>query len=82
MAARVRDHLGPEGVEIAFDASAFAVTSPRDRQRLQTVMSAMSILGMAMVTYLFGGYVDSPNEQRDQHGRPDYLPEHSFTKPQ
>ena len=64
MAARVRDHLGPEGVEIAFDASAFAVTSPRGRQRLQTVMSAMSILAMAMVIYLFGGYVDLPNERR------------------
>jgi hypothetical protein len=27
-------------------------------------MSAMSILAMAMVIWLFGGYVDSPNERR------------------
>jgi hypothetical protein len=27
-------------------------------------MTAMSILAIAMVIYLFGGYVDSPNEQR------------------
>jgi hypothetical protein len=27
-------------------------------------MTATSILAMAMVIYLFGGYVDSPNEQR------------------
>ena len=27
-------------------------------------MTAMSILAMAMVICLFGGYVDSPNEQR------------------
>jgi hypothetical protein len=27
-------------------------------------MIAMSILAMAMVIYLFGGYVDSANEQR------------------
>ena len=26
-------------------------------------MIAMSILAMAMVIYLFGGFVDSPNEQ-------------------
>jgi|GEM_PF-6970223 len=64
MAARVRDDLGPDGVEIAFDARAFAVTSLRDRQPLQTGMSAMSILAIAMVICLFGGYVDSPNEQR------------------
>jgi hypothetical protein len=27
-------------------------------------MTAMSILAMAMVICLFGGYVDSPNEER------------------
>jgi hypothetical protein len=27
-------------------------------------MTAMSISAMAMVIYLFGGYVDSPGEQR------------------
>jgi hypothetical protein len=43
-------------------------------------MTAMSILAMAMVIYLFGGYVESPNEHPDHHG-PDYLPKHSFTKP-
>jgi hypothetical protein len=26
-------------------------------------MTAMSILAMAMVIYLFGGYADSPNEE-------------------
>jgi hypothetical protein len=36
---------------------------------------------MAMVIYLFGGYDESPNEHPDQHGGPDYLPKHSFTKP-
>ena len=44
-------------------------------------MTAMSILAMAMVICLFGGYVESPNEHPDQRGRADYLPKHSFTKP-
>ena len=44
-------------------------------------MTAMWILAMAMVIYLFGGYVESPNEHPDQHGGPDSLPKHSFTKP-
>ena len=30
----------------------------------KTAMTAMSILAMAMVICLFGGYVDSPNEHR------------------
>jgi hypothetical protein len=38
-------------------------------------MTAMSILAMAMVIYLFGGYVDSPNEERDQHSSTDHLPD-------
>jgi hypothetical protein len=37
-------------------------------------MSAMSILAMAMVIYLFGGYVDSPNEHRISPGSAYYLP--------
>jgi hypothetical protein len=31
-------------------------------------MTAMSILAMAMVIYLFGGYVDLPNEERISTG--------------
>jgi hypothetical protein len=38
-------------------------------------MTAMSILVMAMVIYLFGGYVDSPNEEWDQHSSTDQLPD-------
>jgi hypothetical protein len=51
-------------MEIASDARAFAVTSLRDRQPVPTVMTAISILAMAMVICLFGGYVDSPNGER------------------
>ena len=64
MAARDRDDLGTRAMESAPHARAFAVTSLRDSQPVPTVMTAMSILAMAMVIYLFGGYVDSPNEQR------------------
>lgn len=49
-------------MEIASHARASAV--PRDTQPPSTAMSAMSLLAMAMVIYLFGGYVDLPNEQR------------------
>ena len=38
-------------------------------------MTAMSILAMAMVIYLFGGYVDSPNEERISIAPPDHLPD-------
>jgi hypothetical protein len=31
-------------------------------------MTAMSILATAMIIYLFGGYVDSPNEERISTG--------------
>ena len=44
-------------------------------------MTAMSMLAMAIVIYLFGGYVDAANEHPDQHGVADYLLKHSFTKP-
>ena len=44
-------------------------------------MTAISILAMAMVIYLFGGYVESPNEHSDQRGSAYYLPKHFFTKP-
>jgi len=81
MAARDRDDIGTGAMEIAFDVSPFAVAGFRNSQPLQTVMIAMSILAMSMVICLFGGYVDSPNEHTDQHGDPDYLPKHSFTKP-
>ena len=81
MAARDRDDIGTGAMEIAFDVSPFAVAGFRNSQPLQAVMIAMSILAMAMVICLFGGYVDSPNEHTDQHGGPDYLPKHSFTKP-
>ena len=37
-------------------------------------MTAISILRMAMVIYLFGGYVDSPNERRI-HSSADHLPD-------
>jgi hypothetical protein len=47
-------------MEITFDARAFALTRLRNSQPLPT--AAMSILALAMVIYLFGGYVDSPNE--------------------
>ena len=51
-------------MEIASHARAFAVTSLRESQPVLTAMTAISILAMASVIYLFGGYVDSPNEQR------------------
>ena len=68
MAARDRDDLGTDAMEIAFDARAFAVTSLRHSQPRPTAMTAMSILAMAMVICLFGGYVDSPNERRISTG--------------
>ena len=64
MAARTRDDRATRPMEIAFDARAFAITSLRNSQPLPTAMTAMSILAMAMVIYLFGGYVDSPNETK------------------
>jgi hypothetical protein len=64
MAARDRDDLGTPAMEIASHARAIAVTSLRDSHPVPTAMTAMSILAMAMVICLFGGYVDSPNEQR------------------
>jgi hypothetical protein len=81
MAAWDRDDIGTGEMEIAFDVSPFAIAGFRNSQPLQTAMTAMWILAMAMVIYLFGGYVESPNEHPDQHGGPDYLPNHSFTKP-
>jgi hypothetical protein len=51
-------------MEIASHVRALAVTSLRDSQPVPTAMTAISILAMAMVICLFGGYVDSPNEQR------------------
>jgi hypothetical protein len=51
-------------MEIAFDARAFAVTGLRNTQPVPTAMTAVSILAMAMVIYLFGGHVDSPNEAK------------------
>jgi hypothetical protein len=38
-------------------------------------MTAMSILAMAIVIYLFGGYVDSPNEQQISSSSTDHLPD-------
>ena len=64
MAARDRDDLGTPAMEIASHARAFAVTNLRDSQPVPTAMTAISILAMAMVICLFGGYIDSPNEQR------------------
>jgi hypothetical protein len=64
MAARDRHDLGTRAMEIASHARAFAVTNLRHSQPVPTAMAAMSILAMAMVICLFGGYVDSPNEQR------------------
>ena len=37
-------------------------------------MSAMSILAMAMVICLFGGYVDSPDEQRISYSGANHPP--------
>jgi hypothetical protein len=37
-------------------------------------MTAISILAMAMVISLFGGYLDSPGEQRTSNGRANDLP--------
>jgi hypothetical protein len=51
-------------MEIAFDARAFAISRLRNSQPLPTAMTAMSILAMAMVVYLFGGYVDSPTAKQ------------------
>ena len=64
MAARDRDDLGTRAMEIASHARALAVTSLRDNQPLPIAMTAMSILAMAMVVYLFSGYADSPSERR------------------
>jgi hypothetical protein len=64
MAARDRDDRGIRPMETASHARALAVTSLRDSHPVPTAMTAMSILAMAMVMCLFGGYVDSPNERR------------------
>jgi hypothetical protein len=32
-------------------------------------MTAMAILAMAMVIYLFGGYADSPDERQTSDGK-------------
>lgn len=74
MAARDRDDLGTRAMEIASYARAFAVTSLSDSQPVPTAMTAISILTMAMVIYLFGGYVDSPNERRISTGA-EHLPD-------
>jgi hypothetical protein len=66
MAARDRNDLGTLAMEIASHARAFAVTSLRDNQRLPTAMTAISILAMAMVICLFGGYVDYEKRQKDE----------------
>ncbi len=68
MAARDRDDIGTGAMEIAFDVSPFAIAGFRNSQPLQTAMIAMSILAMAMLICLFGGYVDSPNEHSAQQG--------------
>ncbi len=81
MAARDRDDIGTGAMETAFDVSAFAIAGFRNSQPLQTAMTATSILAMAMVICLFGGYVESPNEHPDQRGSADCLPKHSFAKP-
>ena len=68
MAARDRDDIRTAAMEIAFDARALSISSFRNSLPLQTAMIAMSILAMAMVICLFGGYVDSPNEHAAQQG--------------
>jgi hypothetical protein len=55
-------------MEIAFDLRAFAVASLCYGKPLPPAMNAMSILAMAMVICLFGGYLDLPNEQAIRHG--------------
>jgi hypothetical protein len=64
MAVWDREHSGTGAMEIAFDVSPFCIAGFRNTQPMQTAMMAMSILAMAMVIFLFGGYVDSGNEQR------------------
>ena len=61
-------------MEIAPHARAFAVTSLRDSQPVPTAMTAISILAMAMVIYLFGGYVDSLTKNGSAQSA-DYLPD-------
>jgi hypothetical protein len=51
-------------MEIAFDARALSISCLCNSQLLPTAMSAMSILAMAMVICLFGGYIDFPDESR------------------
>ena len=43
-------------------------------------MTAMSILAMAMVIYLFGGCVDSPNEERISTGADHLADVHSQSR--
>jgi hypothetical protein len=51
-------------MEIAFDLRAFAVASLCYGKPLPPAMNAMSILAMAMVICLFGGYLDCLTNKR------------------
>jgi hypothetical protein len=51
-------------IEAAFDVHAFALGRSLNDPRLCAIMTGMSILAMAMVICLFGGYVDPPEEPR------------------
>ena len=64
MATRDRDDVRASAMEIAIDARSLPITSLRNSQPLPIAMTAMSILAMVMIIYLFGGYVDPPKEHR------------------
>jgi hypothetical protein len=75
MAARAGDALGPPTKEVASEFRTFALDTAQ--QATGTLpMNPLSILAMALVIYLFGGYVDSRNEQRlaSHSGPPSQLP--------
>jgi hypothetical protein len=81
MAARIRDDLGPDAMEIAFDARALSITCLCNSQPLPTAMSAMSILAMAMVIYLFGGYIDFPERKlNDENKQTRTMQRHKISK--
>jgi len=53
-------------MEIAFDVPAPAIAGPSQELTITKAMTTISILAMAMVIYLFGGYVDSERRQNNE----------------
>ena len=66
MAVRAREDLGIRAMEIAFDVPAPAIAGPSQELTITKAMTTISILAMAMVIYLFGGYVDSERRQNNE----------------